>query len=63
MWFLAATTDMRRSALAGVERGMLDLDNGVVVIEGTRVVVAGRAERSERHHEWRLGGPRASSWR
>jgi integrase len=47
MWFLAATTGMRRSELAGVERGMLDLDNGVLVIEDTRVVVAGRAERSD----------------
>jgi hypothetical protein len=43
MWLLAATTGMRRSELAGVTIEMLDLDAGVLRIEDTRVVVAGKA--------------------
>jgi integrase len=38
---------MRRSELAGVERSMLDLEQGVLYIEDTRVVVAGRAQSSD----------------
>lgn len=47
MWVLAATTGMRRSELAGVERGMLDLDTGTLRIAPTRVVVDGHAEDSD----------------
>ncbi len=47
MWVLAATTGMRRSELAGVRRQMLDLDTGHLRVEGTRVVVAGRAQESD----------------
>lgn len=47
MWVLAATTGMRRSELAGVERQGVDLENGVLMIEDTRVVVAGRAQASD----------------
>lgn len=41
VWVLAATTGMRRSELAGAERDMLNLDDGLLTIEDTRVVVAG----------------------
>ncbi len=47
MWVLAATTGMRRSELAGAERELLDLDNGTLIIEDTRVVVKGRATDSD----------------
>ncbi len=47
MWVLAATTGMRRSELAGVERSMVDLDSGTLTIEDTRVVVAGKAQASD----------------
>jgi len=47
MWLLAATTGMRRSELAGVQRSMLDLDAGTLTIEDTRVVVRGRAVESD----------------
>jgi integrase len=47
MWLLAATTGMRRSELAGVRRQMLDLGTGHLRVEGTRVVVAGRALASD----------------
>jgi len=47
MWVLAATTGMRRSELAGVERDMLDLDQATVTIENTRVVVKGHATDSD----------------
>jgi len=47
MWVLAATTGMRRSELAGVERKMVDLDSGTLTIEDTRVVVRGQAEASD----------------
>jgi integrase len=38
---------MRRSELAGVDRKLLDLDGGSLVIADTRVVVDGRAEDSD----------------
>jgi len=47
MWLLAATTGMRRSELAGVRRDMLDLKAGVLRVEDTRVVVAGRSHHSD----------------
>jgi integrase len=47
MWVLAATTGMRRSELAGVERGQLDLDQGTLIVENTRVVVKGHATDSD----------------
>jgi integrase len=47
MWVLAATTGMRRSELAGVRRDMLDLEIGLLVVEPTRVVVAGRPADSD----------------
>lgn len=47
MWLLAATTGMRRSELAGVDRGLLDLDTGTLAIEDTRVVVAGHTIDSD----------------
>jgi integrase len=47
MWVLAATTGMRRSEFAGVERDMLDLEHGTLTIENTRVVVKGRATDSD----------------
>ena len=47
IWVLAATTGMRRSELAGVERDMLDLDQGTLTVENTRVVVKGRATESD----------------
>lgn len=47
MWVLAATTGMRRSELAGVQRDLLDLDCGTLTIAPTRIVVAGRPEDSD----------------
>ncbi|WP_344115497.1 site-specific integrase [Kribbella alba] len=47
MCVLAATTGMRRSELAGVERHMVDLDSGVLDIGDTRVVVGGKAQASD----------------
>jgi integrase len=47
MWLLAATTGMRRSELAGVDRTGLDLDAGTLVIDETRVVVAGHTVDSD----------------
>jgi len=47
MWVLAATTGMRRSEPAGVERDMLDLDRGTLTVENTRVVVKGHATDSD----------------
>lgn len=38
---------MRRSELAGAEGELLDLDNGTLTIEDTRVVVKGRATDSD----------------
>ncbi|MEQ7011001.1 tyrosine-type recombinase/integrase [Actinopolymorpha sp. B17G11] len=42
LWVLVATTGMRRSELAGVERDLVDLDAGALTIEPTRVVVDGK---------------------
>jgi hypothetical protein len=36
MWVLATTTGMRRFERAGVERDMLNLDQGTLTIENTR---------------------------
>lgn len=47
LWVLAATTGMRRSELAGAERELLNLDEGVLIIEDTRVVVDGKAADSD----------------
>ncbi|MFB9741755.1 tyrosine-type recombinase/integrase [Pseudonocardia sulfidoxydans] len=47
VWLLAATTGMRRSELAGVDRDLLDLDAGTLTIEDTRVVVAGQTVESD----------------
>ena len=44
---LAATTGMRRSELAGAIRDLLNLADGMLVIEPTRIVVAGKAEESD----------------
>jgi len=54
MWVLAATTGLRRSELAGVERDMLDLDRGTLTVENTRVVVRG-------HAPTRTGRPRVAA--
>jgi integrase len=47
LWVLAATTGMRRSELAHVDRDGLDLARGLLEIDLTRVVVAGRAQESD----------------
>jgi integrase len=47
LWLLAATTGMRRSELAGADRELLNLDQGTLSIEDTRVVVAGRTVDSD----------------
>lgn len=47
MWILAATTGMRRSELAGARRDLLDLDQPTLLIDPTRIVVAGRAQASD----------------
>lgn len=47
IWVLAATTGMRRSELAGAERELLDLDNATLEIADTRVVVYGKADKSD----------------
>ncbi|SDG02226.1 site-specific integrase [Pseudonocardia oroxyli] len=47
VWLLAATTGMRRSELAGVDRDLLDLDDATLTIEDTRVVVAGQTVDSD----------------
>jgi len=47
MWVLAATTGMRRSELAGVSRDTVSLEQGILFIEDTRVVVDGRAQDSD----------------
>lgn len=47
MWLLAATTEMRRSELAGVDRELLDLAARILSIEDTRVVVAGNTIDSD----------------
>ena len=47
LWLLAATSGMRRSELAGVDRDLLDLDAATLRIEDTRVVVAGQTVDSD----------------
>jgi len=47
LWVLAATTGMRRSELAGVQRELLDLDAEWLIVADTRVVVDGRVEDSD----------------
>jgi integrase len=47
MWVLAATTGMRRSEMAGTERGLLDLDAATLDVRDTGVVVDGKAEDSD----------------
>lgn len=47
LWMLVATTGMRRGELAGLRREYLHLDDGLIVIEPTRIVVDGRAENSD----------------
>ena len=47
LWVLVATTGIRRSELAGLERAFLDLDAGTLDIFPTRVVVDGKAEDSD----------------
>lgn len=55
LWVLAATTGMRRSGLAGVQRDRLDLAAETLAVEDTRVVVAGQAQGSD--------GKSESGWR
>lgn len=47
LWLLAATTGMRRSELAGVDRDLLDLDAATLTIADTRVVVNGYTIESD----------------
>jgi integrase len=47
MWILAATTGMRRSELAGARRDLLVLNEATLLIDPTRVVVAGHAQASD----------------
>ena len=47
VWVLVATTGMRRSELAGAERGLIDLDRATLEIAETRVVVDGKADESD----------------
>jgi len=47
LWLLAATTGMRRSELAGVDRDLLDVDAGTLTIADTRVVVNGYTVESD----------------
>jgi integrase len=47
MWALVASTGMRRSELAGSERGLLDLEKGTLAMFDTRVVVDGHAMDSD----------------
>ncbi|HEX6403929.1 MAG TPA: tyrosine-type recombinase/integrase [Pseudonocardiaceae bacterium] len=47
LWLLAATTGMRRSELAGVDRDLLDLDVGTLTIADTRIVVNGYTIESD----------------
>jgi integrase len=47
IWVLAATTGMRRSELAGVQRDLLNLETGTLTIGDTRVVVDGNAAESD----------------
>jgi integrase len=47
LWLLAATSGMRRSELAGVDRELVDLNAATLSIEDTRVVVAGQTIDSD----------------
>jgi integrase len=47
LWVLVATTGMRRSELAGVERELTDLDAATLELGDTRTVVAGKATDSD----------------
>jgi integrase len=47
LWVPAATTGMRRSELAHLDRDGLDLDAATLVISTTRVVVVGHAAESD----------------
>jgi integrase len=47
LWVLAATTGMRRSELAHLDRDGLDLAAGQLTISQTRVVVSGHAAESD----------------
>ena len=47
IWVLAATTGMRRSELAGVQRDLLNLETGTLTVGDTRVVVDGNAAESD----------------
>jgi len=47
LWVLEVTSGMRRCELAGAERDKLDLDQGTLTIETTRVVVNGRVIESD----------------
>jgi integrase len=47
LWLLICTTGLRRSELAGLRRGDLDLDHGRLTSGETRIVVAGRATDSD----------------
>jgi integrase len=47
LWLLACTTGLRRSELAGLRRGDIDLDHGRLTSGETRIVVAGRATDSD----------------
>jgi integrase len=51
MWVLAATTGVRRSELAHVDRDSVDLARVKLEIRLTRVVVAGRAQESDEKTE------------
>jgi integrase len=47
LWLLAATTGMRRSELAGIDRDLLDVDAGTLTIADTRIVVNGQTVESD----------------
>jgi integrase len=47
MWILVATTGMRRSELAGTVRSLLDVKQGLLTVEDTRVVVDGETIESD----------------
>jgi integrase len=47
LWLLTATTGMRRSELAGVDRDLLDVDAGTLTIADTRIVVNGQTIESD----------------
>jgi integrase len=47
LWLLVCTTGLRRSELAGLRRGDLDLEHERISSGDTRVVVKGRAEDSD----------------